>query len=157
MDSPTTRTLAECRAKGWRADVAEYWQPSFAARQVVDAATLLAESRSAEHLDALHKAVGTLRQVGPGKRQDLFDFIDVVAVGDGQIIAIQTTSTSGQGARYIKIVAECAEAAQAWLAAGGKIFIVGWKKYAQPVERKYWRSTWREVTAEDFRPKTKPF
>lgn len=61
------------------------------------------------------------------KRVDLLGFIDLVAVSD-QIIGIQATSGSNMSSRVKKIVEECNDEAQAWLRAGGRILVIGWRK-----------------------------
>lgn len=129
-ESPTTRTLKRLRSDGWTAGVVEYWQPSFATRSVVDAAT---SGRG------LNQAVTNLQKFGPGKRQDLFGFVDIVAVGLGNPRFIQCTAASGLAARVTKIVTECREEAIACLRSRIRIEAWGWRKYAKPVDRKYWR------------------
>ena len=129
MTSPTQRTLAECRRRGWIADVTERW-------------------------------ITVPNHPAGGKRKDLFGFVDVVAIGDRTdveeyrhrtfaesladdrsrtFVAIQATSGSNGAARVKKIQNECSEALEAWLAAGGIVEVWAWKRYAKPVDRKYWR------------------
>lgn len=127
-DSPTQKSLKLLRDKGYLAGVTEYWQPSFAQRSVVDAAKRWATYDTANNKEAsggLLDALNQLDRVGPGKRQDLFDFIDIIAIGD-QILALQCTSSSGLSARINKIVIECNEAATKWLNAGGQLEVWGW-------------------------------
>lgn len=59
-------------------------------------------------------------------RQDLFGFIDLIAVGNGWIVAVQVTSGSNHAARVAKIKAE--PRSEAWRAAGGRIEVVSWSK-----------------------------
>ena len=59
-------------------------------------------------------------------RQDLFGFVDVLAVGNGETVAVQATSYTNVSSRVNKItdhenVAEVRKA-------GWKIFVHGWKK-----------------------------
>ena len=59
-------------------------------------------------------------------RQDLFGFIDVLGVGNGETIAVQTTTDSHVSERVKKIadsdkIAACRDA-------GWKIEVHGWKK-----------------------------
>jgi hypothetical protein len=61
-------------------------------------------------------------------RQDLFGCIDIIAVGNGETLAVQTTSGSNVAAR-VKKIAE-AEALPDIRAAGWKIFVHGWRKAA---------------------------
>lgn len=61
-------------------------------------------------------------------RQDLFGYIDVVALGD-TILAVQATST-GVSSRVKKILELDQEkgVVRAWLRAGGKVEVWGWAK-----------------------------
>lgn len=146
-DSPTTRTLKHLRGEGFICDVAEYWQSSFAQSAVVSAA------KSGR---GMKPALAGLAKAGPGRRIDLFGFIDIVALRDG-IVGIQTTTTGNAPARKTKILTECSEAAKAWLKAGGIIEVWGWKKYAKAIDRKFWRPTVTEITADDFATVKAPF
>lgn len=87
-------------------------------------------------------------------RQDLFGFIDVLAITATITVAIQATSTGNMGARVNKILA--LPAAKLW-AQGKKryIIVIGWKKYKEAVERKFWRPTVTIITREDFDVKTR--
>jgi hypothetical protein len=71
-------------------------------------------------------------------RQDLFGFIDIVAVKDGTVgvLAVQTTSGSNTSARVAKIQAE--PRASVWLAAGNKIVVHGWRKVGPRGKAKKW-------------------
>ncbi len=83
---------------------------------------------------------------GGGKRYDLFGFIDLVGIRDGQIVGIQATSTANRAARVAKIKMECWPEAKAWLAAGGLIEVWGWRKYKQAENGRWWRHSVLEVT-----------
>lgn len=61
-------------------------------------------------------------------RQDLFGFVDVLAVIGTHTVAVQTTSGSNVASRVTKIHAECGSAAQSLLNAGWLIFVIGWRK-----------------------------
>ena len=63
-----------------------------------------------------------------GKRSDLFNFIDLIAISDGVIIGVQTTSGSCHSAHKKKIIEECRNDAEAWIKAGGKIELWSWSK-----------------------------
>jgi hypothetical protein len=96
-----------------------------------------------------------------GIRQDLFGFIDIVALGGG-FLAVQTTSGSNVAARVSKITAREVEkvdkktgakslvpnkvraSAIAWLKSGGEIHVHGWAKRGARGKPKVW--TLREVT-----------
>lgn len=61
-------------------------------------------------------------------RQDLFGFIDVIAVTNGVTVGIQTTTYANRLARVKKIIHEVNVAAYRWLQAGNEIHVVSWKK-----------------------------
>lgn len=67
---------------------------------------------------------------GPhGVRQDLFGFIDILALEPGRgIVAVQCCARSGHAAHRRKILEECTEAAVEWLRCGGDIEIWSWGK-----------------------------
>lgn len=65
-------------------------------------------------------------QPAPGHRKDLFGFVDVLAVGDGNTVAIQCTSDSGVSSRVRKIAD--AEALPQLREAGWTVVVHGWKK-----------------------------
>ncbi len=90
VSSPTARTLAECRKRGWSVGVVERWIP---------------QARI---------------------RQDLFGFIDLVAMDGKCIYGIQSTSGSNLSARLKKIGAE--PRALAFVESGGRILVQGWRK-----------------------------
>ena len=72
-------------------------------------------------------------------RQDAMGFIDILAAGNGSILAIQSTTTSNQASRVAKIKAE--PRALAWLNNGGRIFVHGWSKKGAKGKRKLWSVT----------------
>lgn len=61
-------------------------------------------------------------------RQDLFGFVDLVAMDGTNIIAIQSTSSANMAARITKIKAE--PRALTWLQSGGRLFVHGWVQRA---------------------------
>jgi len=73
--------------------------------------------------------------VGPhGIRQDLFGFIDLIALDAGRgIIGIQCCARSGHAAHRTKICEDRNEIAREWLRCGGHIEIWSWAK--QKVKR----------------------
>ena len=85
-------------------------------------------------------------------RHDLFGFIDIVAIVDGQIVGIQCTSTANISSRCTKIKTECATEAILWLHAGGLIEVWGWKNYKKslPDDRRKWRETVKCLTLGDI-------
>lgn len=65
--------------------------------------------------------------VGPhGIRQDLFGFLDVIALSPNGIIGVQCCAGSGHAAHKAKILAN--EVAPEWLKSGGRIQIWSWSK-----------------------------
>ena len=78
------------------------------------------------------------------RHHDLFEFIDIVSISpDGKTFGWQATSSDNVAARIKKIQANKNLAAV--LAAGRKVGVVGWKKYAKPVNRRWWRPRVVEV------------
>ncbi len=74
------------------------------------------------------------RWIGGGRikvRKDLFGFLDVVVL-DGRpgLLGIQCTSGSNVSSRVKKIRDEVWPAAEAWLLAGNRIEVWGWRKKA---------------------------
>lgn len=59
-------------------------------------------------------------------RQDLFGFVDVLCLGDGEIIGVQTTSRSNMSARAKKIREH--ENLLPVLDSGMRVLIQGWEK-----------------------------
>lgn len=77
------------------------------------------------------------------RRQDLFGFIDLVAIHKDHpgVMAIQTTSGSNVAARIEKILG--VEESRTWLEAGNRLVVHGWAKRGARGKRKLW--TVREV------------
>lgn len=88
--SPTQRTLAELKKRGYRAAIVERWN----------------------HFAKI--------------RQDLFGIVDVLAIGNGETLAVQCTSGSNVAARVKKIADS--EATPDMRKAGWKIVVWGWRK-----------------------------
>jgi hypothetical protein len=79
------------------------------------------------------------------RRQDLFGFIDLVAVHDERgIVGVQTTSAHNLRARIAKIQNE--PQALAWLRAGGRIEVHGWRRSKPGSRRKEWVVERRTIT-----------
>ena len=60
------------------------------------------------------------------KRIDLFGIIDIVCIGRGKTVGLQTTSYSNISSHRKKII-EC-EARRDWIGDGNRILLHGWKK-----------------------------
>lgn len=74
-------------------------------------------------------------------RQDLFGFIDLVAMDGVNIIGIQSTSGDNVSKRLDKIRAN--DKSAEWLRSGGRLFVHGWRKLASS---KRWECREIEVT-----------
>jgi carbonic anhydrase len=74
-------------------------------------------------------------------RQDLFGFVDIVAIRDGETLAVQTTSYSNMAAR-IKKIAEHENVAVV-RKANWRIEVHGWKKNQKT---KRWELTVKDVS-----------
>lgn len=102
-------------------------------------------------------------------RNDLFGFGDYLAIKPNEIVAVQSTSTSNFSARKKKILG--LPSSSQWLAAGGKILLIGWSKnksnryeikteWIRPAitiaQLQTWGELYRaknvELTAEDLEP-----
>jgi len=85
-----------------------------------------------------------------GIRQDLFGFIDLIAIKPGEILAVQTTTAVNQSARVKKIkgIPESLK----WLQAGGKLVVHGWSKKGARGKRKLWECNVIDITmdSEDY-------
>lgn len=78
-------------------------------------------------------------------RQDLFGFIDLVALIPGRIVGIQTTSGSNHAARREKI--RGLPEARKWLETGAEIHIASWaKKKPRGQKRALWALRIEEIT-----------
>ena len=65
---------------------------------------------------------------GPmGKRRDLFGIIDIIAIGNGDIVGVQSTGTDFSG-HHKKITGEGKEALILWLENGGQFWLYAWRK-----------------------------
>jgi hypothetical protein len=90
VSSPTQRTLAEMRRRGYLADVTERWIP------------------------------------GANVRRDLFGVIDVLCVGEHEVVGVQATSGDNVAARITKITEHPNLAA---IRKGGiRLLVHGWRK-----------------------------
>lgn len=81
-------------------------------------------------------------------RQDLFGFIDVVAIHPKVVgvLAVQTTSGTNLMTRIAK--AQKLKALKAWLISGNHLEFHGWRKMGKAGKRKLWQVDRRIVTLE---------
>ena len=91
---------------------------------------------------------------GPhGKRKDMFGFGDIVAMGEGKIIAIQ--SCGQDFSEHNKKITEdetVAPNALLWLQNGGRLLLIGWRKVKLKKGGKAmrWQPRIQEITLKDF-------
>ena len=81
------------------------------------------------------------------KRIDLFGVIDIVAVREGTILGVQTTSTSNLSARVTKSLEE--PRLQVWLSSGARFILHGWSKKGKRGRKKTWQVVVKEITLGD--------
>lgn len=97
-------------------------------------------ARSLAHLRKHGAIAAVVERFNPGARvrQDLFGFIDIVALEPTKqgVLAIQACVTGDQSKRLQKIREE--PRALAWLAAGNRIAVYGWAKRGARGKRKLW-------------------
>jgi len=84
-----------------------------------------------------------------GKRVDLFHFLDIVALGDGSIIGVQSCSADF-AAHDRKILSE--PLALLWMESGGRLMLIGWRKILKKKGGKLrvWSPRIKEYTEDDF-------
>lgn len=122
--SPTQRTLAECRKRGWIVQVVERYNPH--ARVLQDLFGVIDLVAIVSHMDAER-----------GRLQ-----------GDA-LLAIQACSGTDHARRRDKILAE--PRARAWIEAGGKLELWSWAKQGARGKRKLWTLRVEAFTVEDWR------
>ncbi len=78
-------------------------------------------------------------------RQDLYGFIDVVAIKDGEngVLAIQATTRKNMNAREEKILSN--KNTGTWLKAGNRLEVWGWYK-----EKNRWQVKRKEITLDAY-------
>lgn len=82
-------------------------------------------------------------------RKDLFGFADLIAMQPDHLpMMIQATSTSNLQSRIKKMKAE--PNVQIALRSGFSVIAIGWRKYKNPEDGKWWRPTVFEITLSHF-------
>lgn len=82
-------------------------------------------------------------------RQDLFGFIDIVAIKSGEpVLGVQATSGSNTSARVKKAIE--IPALRTWLETGSKFTVWGWKKKGARSKRKTWQVNEYPIHLEDL-------
>jgi hypothetical protein len=109
-------------------------------------------SRTLRYLRKAGAVPAVVERWNPGARvrQDLYRFIDVVALEPGKpgLLAVQTTSGSNMAARLTKIARE--GNAALWLACGNRVVVHGWAKRGPRGRRKVWELREVQITATDL-------
>ncbi len=84
-----------------------------------------------------------------GIRQDLWGFVDILAIREGEILGVQTTSGSHVAERINKIAASPLIATV--LSAGVKVVVHGWDKKGARGKVKRWECREELLNAESFK------
>lgn len=77
-------------------------------------------------------------------RQDLFGFIDIVAMDGTSIYGVQATTATNRAARREKILDD--PRSLIWQKSGGKILLITWSKKGGRDKRKVWTENVEEVS-----------
>lgn len=113
--SPTARSLAWCRARGWPCGVVERWNP---------------------HAKVRHDLLGFIDLLAVAPPLPPSPESPAAPALGGGILAVQATAGSCVAARMAKIDAE--PRAIAWLKAGGWLEVWGWRKTGKAGKAKRW-------------------
>lgn len=81
-------------------------------------------------------------------RQDLYGFIDLLAIKRGRILGVQVTSGSSHAARVKKILAT--EAAILWLESGAELEVRSWRRLGKKGTRRPYSERIQIITPDDF-------
>ena len=127
--SPTQRTLQYCRDQGWQAGIVERW--------------IQQAKRRVDLFGCIDLIVLPRETIGG----DLERGYCITEPGYG-ILGIQACAAASHAARVAKATAE--PRLRNWLEAGGRFEVWSWKKYAKPIDRKYWRVRREAVTLADL-------
>ena len=121
--TPTQRTLAECKRRGWIAQVVEKWNPHARVRQ---------------DLFGCIDIVACVPVSYPSKKHPL-EGIDVFIPTEqpSYILGIQACAGSSHAARKTKALAE--PRLRAWLGAGARFEVWSWSKRGPRGKRKTWQ------------------
>lgn len=121
--TPTARTLAECRKRGWLAQVVEKWNPHARIRQDL---------------------FGCIDILAVVPRREFLGLHDEWFVERSRIVGIQACAGSSHAARRTKALAE--PRLRAWIEAGGRFEVWSWAKQGGRNKRKTWTLRTEEVT-----------
>ena len=113
-------------------------------------------SRTLEYIRSQGWMADKVEQFNPyagkfGQRKDMFGFADIVAMGEGKIIAIQSCGQA-YSEHDRKITQETGEAALKWLECGGRILLIAWRKVKlkRGGKAERWQPRIKEYGLKDF-------
>ena len=112
-------------------------------------------SRTLEYIRSQGWIADKVEQFNPyagkfGQRKDLFNIIDIVAIGENSIIGIQSC---GQAfAEHDRKILE-SENSVKWLECGGRLLLIGWRKVLKKRggKLKIWTPRVKEYELKDFK------
>jgi hypothetical protein len=81
--------------------------------------------------------------------RDLFNCVDIFAMGFGQWLGVQTTTGANAAERRAKILAE--PLMRRWLENGGKLELHRWRKRGARGKPKEWSAATEEITLDQFK------
>jgi hypothetical protein len=143
MSSPTQRSLAECRKRGYTAQVVEKWNSHAKVRVdlfgVIDIVAITPPTPGDR--DACHCEAWNESECACGGYQAMMS-------DSGRILAIQACAGSSHSARLAKILAE--PRAKQWVEAGGLLELWSWSKRGARGKAKRWALRVDAVTVERF-------
>lgn len=92
-----------------------------------------------------------------GVRKDMFGFGDIVCMGNGRIIAVQSCGQAfSEHDKKILYDPKVAPLAKMWLENGGGLYLIGWrqvvKKFKNGNKGKQWKPRIKEYKIEDIDP-----
>jgi hypothetical protein len=76
--------------------------------------------------DVVERWIPIKMHPGGGVRRDLFNFIDIIALGHGQIWGVQSCGQNFK--EHDEKIKSHADSALKWHACGGKVMLIGWRK-----------------------------
>lgn len=130
MAGETARTLAECRSRGWDADVVERWKPAMRPPKP-----------------------GAKPKLMPyGVRVDAFGFGDVLVIDGDDVpgsLMIQSTSRAGVATRMKKLLRgdpEVRRKIERWLRKRNRLAVWGWYKLSRRRNGRLWTFDERLIT-----------
>jgi len=89
-----------------------------------------------------------------GKRKDCFGWMDILAMGEGSVIGIQSCG-SAFSAHNHKLMddPDVAPKVRKWLECGGRALLIGWRKVKlrRGAKAMRWEPRLKEYTVEDFK------